>query len=140
MALTTDQKTDMQADLAIGAAQDVFTDDELERLFTRADSNYNLAVYYGFRQLMADAAKFHDYTLANASVKRDQLFQHVKDMVKFWGDESRGVANQVAIVGGLKVPPVRSEMPDGLRRDLRTNRYEPGRSNRRSRYEVNRGL
>lgn len=142
MALTTDQKTDMQADLAIGAAQDVFTDVELERLFARASNDYNLGVYLAWRQLMADAAKFHDYTIANASVKRSQLFDHVKRMVDFWEDEARGTANQVMIVGALRVPPSRPDMPDDLRLDTRTDRYEPSASsrNRRSRYEVNRGL
>ena len=142
MALTTAQRTDIQADLAIGAAEDVFTNDELDRLYERASSAYNLAVYYGYRQLLADAAKFHDYTVANSSVKRSQLYDHIKKMVDFWEGESQGKANQVMIVGGLKIPTQRPDMPDDMRRDTRTNRYVTGStsSNRRSIFDVNRGL
>lgn len=140
MALTVTLRTDMQADLAIGAAEDIFTNDELDRLYERAADSYNLAVYYGFRQLLADANKFHDYQLANATVKRSQMRDHLKDMVEFWEKESQGKANQVMIVGGLKVPTQRPEMPIDLRRDTRTNRYvADGQENRRSQYEVNRG-
>lgn len=131
----------MQADLAVGAAQDIFTDDELDRLYERAASDYNLAVYYGFRQLLADANKFHDYQLANATIKRSQMRAHLKDMVDFWSEEARTTANQMLIVGGLKVPTQRPDMPIDLRRDTRTNRYVAGSSStRRSQYEVNRGL
>jgi hypothetical protein len=142
MALSTTQRADMQADLAIGSAEDVFTNTELDRLYERASNDYNLGVYLAWRQLMADAAKFHDYTIANASVKRSQLYDHIKKMVDFWQDEARGTANQVMIVGGLRIPPSRPDMPDDMRLDTRTDRYEPSANsrNRRSRYEVNRGL
>lgn len=142
MALSATQRLDIQADLAIGAAEDVFTNDELDRLYARASNDYNLTVYYGYRQLLADANKFHDYTLANASVKRSQMRAHLRDMVNFWAEESRGTANQVRIVGGLRIPPQRSDYPDDMRRDLDTDRYrtDSNQTNRRSRYEVNRGL
>ena len=142
MALTATQRLDMQGDLAIGAAEDVFTNDELDRLYERAGNAYNLAVYYACRQLMMDAAKFYDYTIANASVKRSQLLKQLKDMTEFWQGEAQGKANQVMIVGGLRIPPQRSDYPDGMRRDLDTDRYrtEVSSRNKRSRYEVNRGL
>lgn len=127
MALSADQLTDMQGDLGIDATESVFTDVELNRLYTRADSDYGLAVYYGYRQLLADANKFHDYSLANTSVKRSQMRTHLADMVDFWKNEAKTSANQVRIVGGLKVPPRRPDLPNNL-------------SVRRSRYEVNRGL
>lgn len=127
MALSDDQKIDMQGDLGIDTTESVFTNVELDRLFTRAESDYGLAVYYAYRQLLADANKFHDYSLANTSVKRSQMRAHVRDMVDFWKNEAKTSANQVLIVGGLKIPPRRPDLPNGLMR-------------RRSRYEVNRGL
>ena len=127
MALSGDQLTDMQGDLGIAETESVFTDAELNRLFERASSDYGLAVYYAYRQLLADANKFHDYTLANTSVKRSQMRAHVRDMVDFWQNEAKTTANQVRIVGGLKIPPRRPDLPNSLTR-------------RRSRYEVNRGL
>ena len=127
MALSADQLTDMQGDLGIDATESVFTDDELDRLYERASSDYGVAVYYGYRQLLADANKFHDYSLANTSVKRSQMRDHLSAMVDFWKNEAKTSANQVRIVGGLKVPPRRRDMPNSL-------------TVRRSRYEVNRGL
>jgi len=127
MALSSDQLTDMQGDLGIDDTESVFTDVELNRLFARADSDYGLAVYYGYRQLLADANKFHDYSLANTSVKRSQMRDHLADMVDFWKNEAKTTANQVRIVGGLKTPPRRPDLPNNLNK-------------RRSRYVVNRGL
>lgn len=127
MALSADQITDMQGDLGVDNTESVFTDTELDRLYERSSSDYGLAVYYGYRQLLADANKFHDYSLANTSVKRSQMRTHLADMVDFWKNEAKTSANQVRIVGGLKVPPRRPDLPNNL-------------SVRRSRYEVNRGL
>lgn len=103
--LTNDQRTDMQGDLGIGADESVFTDDELNRLYTRADSDYATAVYYAWRQIWANTAKFHDYTEAQTQVKKSQIHDHVKDMLAFWKDESRVAGNQVRIVGMNRVPP-----------------------------------
>lgn len=111
MALTTEQRTDMQADLGITADEAVFTNDELDRLFTRAGDNYNTAVYLGWRQLMADAAKLYKYTVAQTSVSKDQVFDHVKEMVAFWAEESRTNSNQIAIVGMNPIPTQWKDQP-----------------------------
>jgi len=104
MALTTDQLSDLQLDLGLTSDGSVFTDDELNRLFTRAGEDYNTTVYLGWRALMADAAKLYKYTVAQTSVSKDQVFDHVKDMVAFWQTESRDDGNQVAIVGMNPIP------------------------------------
>lgn len=125
--LTSTQRTDMQADLAIGAAEDVFTNDELDRLYTRASSDYNTAVYLAWRQLLADTTKFHNYTAGNTRMEREAIFQHVKEMVKFWSDESRATTNQMVVAGLLDIPTRHKEKPG-----------EP--KDKRSIYELNRGL
>lgn len=90
MALTSEQLADMQADLGIGADEKVFTDAELNRLFARSSSDFNLAVAIGFRQLMADTAKFNDYTAGQSSEKKSQVFDHVKAMYELWLREAGG--------------------------------------------------
>lgn len=124
MALTADQLADMQADLAIGADESVFTDEELERLFERADSDYSLAVYYGWRQILSNAAAWVDYKVAQTSVSRSQAFAHIKDMVIFWGNESRSTANQVRIMGAVPVPTVHKPEPAG---EMRHGYFRRGR-------------
>jgi len=112
MALTSTQRTDIQGDLGIGSDEAVFTNDELDRLYARADSDYNGAVYLGWRQLMADAAKFNNYTAGQTREEKSQVFDHIKDMVSFWKDEARVATNQVQIVGLLEVPPRNKDAPD----------------------------
>jgi hypothetical protein len=85
MALTAQQILDMQADLAIGADESVFTDAELEALYTRAGDDYNTAVYYAWRQILAGSAAWVDYAVAQTKVSRSQAFDHIKAMVTFWG-------------------------------------------------------
>jgi len=104
-SLSSDQLTDLQADIGITTDESVFTDAELNRLYTRADSDYNTAVYLALRQLMANAVKFHDYTAGQTSVKKSQIFDHLKEQVDFWQKESRTTANQVRIVGSNRIPP-----------------------------------
>lgn len=92
MALTADQLADFQGDLGITDDESVFTDVELDRLYTRSESSYELAVALGFRQLLADAAKFNDYTAGESSEKKAQVFEHLKDLHKMWG-QAAGVVD-----------------------------------------------
>lgn len=110
--LTAEQKLDFRAD--IGDDGTVFTDPELDRLYTRAGADYNTAVYLAWRQLLADANKFFDYTAGQTSVKKAQVRQHIKDMVEFWKGEATTSANQVRILGIRSVPPRWKDAPADL--------------------------
>lgn len=103
-ALTAEQLADMQADLAIGSDQSVFTDAELQRLYDRASSDYNLAVYYGWRQIAADASRWVNYRVAQTQVDRGAAFDHIKAMVAFWGNESKAADDQLLSAGIGPVP------------------------------------
>lgn len=120
--LTAAQLADMQADLGIDATEAVFTDEELQRLYDRAADDYALAVYYGWRQLLGASAKYIDYKVAQTSISRSQAFQHIKDMVTFWGDESRSTANQVRIMGAVSTPTTHKPKPGDT--------YDTGKRNR----------
>lgn len=112
MALSEDQKRDMQADLGIDHTEAVFIDFELDRLYERAGSDYNTAVYLGWRQIMADTAKFFSYSTWQTRVDKDKVFDHVEKMVKFWQTESKTNANQLRIVGMTTIPPVLKDVPE----------------------------
>jgi hypothetical protein len=101
----------MQGDLGISDDQTVFTDEELQRLYERASESYPTAVYYAFRQLLADAAKLHDYSLVQTKLSKKQVFDHIKAMVEFWQSEARSAGNQVAIVGIRQIPPRWKDAP-----------------------------
>jgi hypothetical protein len=122
MALTAEQTIDMLADLAAGALDDVFSQLELDRFYTRAGEDYNLAVYYGWRQILADSAKWVNYRVAQTQVDRGQAFDHILKMVALWADESRTNANQVKVVGIRPVPTKWKEQPDDEYR-YRGDRY-----------------
>lgn len=77
MALSSDQLSDIQADLGISDDEAVFTDAELNRLYARADSDYDTAVVYALDQLLIDAAKFNDYTAGASSESKGQVFDHL---------------------------------------------------------------
>lgn len=112
MALTADQLADLQGDLGISTDQAVFTDAELNRLFTRAEEDYNTAVYLAYRQLLADATKLFNYTSGQTRIEREKMFDHVKAMVDFWKAEARTNANQLAILGLNEIPPKWKDQPD----------------------------
>lgn len=124
MALSSDQLADMQGDLGITDDETVFTDEELERLFTRAQEIYPLAVYFGFRQLMAQANKLRDYAQAMTKESLSQVRRQLYESMVLWKEEARIASNQLRIVGGLSVPPRvkdepttdlgRSNVPDAL--------------------------
>ena len=118
MALTAAQRADMQADLGICSDEAVFTDEELDRLYARADSDYNGAVYLAWRQLMADAAKFNDYTAGQTSERKSQVYDHIKDMVAFWKGESTTGTNQMRILGLNEIPPRWKDAPSEQNRRL----------------------
>jgi hypothetical protein len=101
----------MQGDLGITADESVFTNDELDRLYARADNDYNSAVYLAWRQLQANAAKFNDYTAGETQEKKSQIYDHIKDMVEFWKDEARVATNQVRSISLLEVPPRWKDAP-----------------------------
>lgn len=125
MALDANQLADLQGDLGITDDQSVFTDAELNRLYDRAGSDYNTAVYMGYRQLMADASKFFTYSAGQTRVEKAALFDHVKAMVEFWKAESRTAANQVRIIGLNEVPPRWKDEPMDSDR-VRLNRRSLG--------------
>lgn len=110
MALTAEQLADFQSDLGIGSDGTVFTDAELQRLYTRADEVYETAVYLAWRQIMAQATAYIDYKVAQTEEKRSQVWEHIKAMVAHWSEESDAASgSQGALLLGLNVIPTRTK-------------------------------
>jgi len=102
--------------LGIGTDEAVFTDAELERLFTRAGEVYPTAVYMAWRQLLAASAKYIDYRVAQTEMKRSQAYAHIKEMVAHWQAESDAEAGVTgALFVGLNgIPTKQKEEPAEL--------------------------
>lgn len=110
MALSVEQLADMQSDLGIGGDEAIFTDAELERLYERAGEIYATAVYYGWRQLAAQAGKYIDYRVAQTEEKRSQVRLHIAEMLKHWQAESNAASGASgALFLGLNVIPTRTK-------------------------------
>lgn len=110
--LTAAQITDMQGDLAIGNDESVFTDDELQRLFVRSGEDYNLAVYYAFRQILASkVTSWVDYHVALTKISRSKAFDNLKALLALWQDLATTGANQVLIIGANPVPTIHKPRP-----------------------------
>lgn len=124
MALTPDQLTDLQADLSIDATESVFSNAELERLFVRAGEDYDRTLVLAWRQLLASAARFNDYTAGQTSEKKSQVRDHIKDTLEYYEDRVQRSGNQVAIVGMRRVPPVVKDIPSGEQQpDVKNRRH-----------------
>jgi hypothetical protein len=115
--LSADQLADMQGDIGIGDDEAVFTDAELNRLYARAGESYALAVFYGYRQLLAQANKFYSYTSGLTSEKKKEIRDNIKDSMEFWKEEAQEEAqaatSQVKMVGMRRVPPSLRDEPHG---------------------------
>lgn len=82
MALTSDQLSDLQKDIGITTDQSVFTDAELNRLYTRASDDYDAAVVLAIRQLLMQSARFFNYTVGQTRYERKQVFDNLRSILK----------------------------------------------------------
>jgi hypothetical protein len=122
--LTAEQRADLQADIGITDDESVFTDDELDRLYTRAGEDYNLTVVYALRQLLVSAARLTDYTAGQTSEKLSQIREGLKASLDYYEKQVVGAGNQVLIRAMRAVPPVYKEVPENHEHpDETNNRY-----------------
>ena len=108
--LDADQLKDIRTD--VGDDGTVFTDAELHRFYTRADSDYNKAVVLAFRALKANAAKLNDYRLAQSMESKSQVYDHIDGLLKDWVALAEN-KTQISIVGLRNVPTRDKDTPDG---------------------------
>ncbi len=109
MALTAEQLSDFRAD--IGDDGSVFTEDELNRLYERASSDYDQAIVLALRQLLASAAKLHDYQIAHAMERKSQV-DHLQKLLAYPETTLGTAAQQVRITAFRAVPPRDKDTPN----------------------------
>lgn len=120
MTPTTQQIADLRADIG-DETETAFTDDEITRIWARvaaadnATDQHEAALALMARQLMANAAKFADYTAGDTSEKRQQIFQNLEKLYKMYKPALNAVLNTNRQVARLTIRP-----------KPRQNRQEPG--------------
>lgn len=84
MSITAQQLSDLQADAGLDDSESVFTDAELSRIWDRVSGASNETLQHEaalaliFRQLLADATKFHDWKAGASEEKLSQIYDHLK--------------------------------------------------------------
>jgi|GEM_PF-2140718 len=99
------------------SAGTVWTEEELNAIYTEAGSDLNEAIAICYEELMANAVKFADYTQNESSEKRSQIFSNLGKMATYY----RGLSSQsqvsARIVGMKQRPPHNKRKPgDSYRR------------------------
>lgn len=96
--LTIQQMADLRADL--GDSNVAFDDPELQRLWDRTSSatsdytRYRATLGLAWQQIMAGAAKYHDYEAGAVKEKLSQIFQHAKQMVAVYESDIEAAFSQ----------------------------------------------
>lgn len=92
--LTAQQRTDLQNDLGITNNQLVFTDAELDRNYTRQNSDYDKTLLLCWRQLYAQAVRLFKYTTGNTSEERQQIKSNIREQIDY-------LENRLGDAGGI---------------------------------------
>lgn len=92
--LTATQITDLRGDLGIPVGA-VFTDAQLQRFYDRANSDYDSALVYAWRNILASATVLHDYTAAQSGESLSQVFANV--------EKALARAEKISGLGGAKI-------------------------------------
>ena len=107
----------------IGDKNSAFADADIDRLETRAIARYGAdGAYEGARvlavqQLLANSAKFADYTANESQEKKSQIFKQLKDLLTIYKNDLDDVLENAAgssvRMGRSSIkPPRRKEYPD----------------------------
>lgn len=121
--LTDNDRRSLQRKLGITDNEAVFTDADLDRIYTEANGVLAAAVVVGIEELLGNAVKFSDYTSGLSSEKKSQVTDHLFSLLSHY--EGKVVkANQVKILGSRVVPPRSKDAPfnNANRRSTRLSR------------------
>lgn len=108
--LSDSDRRSLQRKLGIGDDEAVFTDDDLDRLYTEANEDFALAVVGGIEELLGNAVKFSDYTSGLSQEKKSQVTDHLFTLLGHWEGKVTK-SNQVKILGMRSVPPRDKDRP-----------------------------
>ncbi len=112
LVLSSDQLADMQMDLDIGDNQLVFTDDELNRFYTRASGVFYKAEVLAVRVLLASNSKFVSYTEGQTQEDRSDRFKQVQAFLTYLETVVlQGTTGQYRMIHIRSVPTVCRDRP-----------------------------
>lgn len=94
--LSSSQIEDFRAD--IGDENNAFAIEELQRLYTRANGNYDAAVVLAIEQLLAGSAKFNDYTEGQSKEEISQIFEHLQSLLAVKLERLSGTKSKLRFV------------------------------------------
>lgn len=114
MPLTSDQLTILQGLIGITDDETVFTDDNLDLLFTEASENLYGTAVLAISMIIVNAAKRNAYTLGQTSEQAQQVVDNLEKVLKRYQKlADAGVTPSSAqIVGMRSVPPPYYTLPD----------------------------
>jgi hypothetical protein len=75
--LTAAQLNDFRNDIGDTGTPPAFEDDDLHRLFTRTEGDYDNAVLLAYDQLIGTAWRFNNYTQNNTQEQKKQVFDNL---------------------------------------------------------------
>lgn len=99
----------LRSDLDDLGGDPVFSEDELDALYTSANEVYAQTVVLAINRLLMNAAKLEDYTKAHEQLKGQDVFNRLKDLQALWLDEAKRTETQLAIAG-LQTTPRRDRI------------------------------
>lgn len=111
-AITAADRDYIRRKIGDGAVTPLFSDDDLDTIWEDAGESRAQAVLECLQELMANAAKFNDYTIGQTSEKKQQIFENLRMMVDYWREQVQG-GQQFRIVGLAPVPVRDRDMPYG---------------------------
>lgn len=89
-----------------------FTDPEIQDIWDEADGSMLRAQLICWEELMADAAKFTAYTQNQTSEQKNQIFDHIAEvLVPYFQTKVARSKSSVRILGIKVRPPRRTERP-----------------------------
>jgi hypothetical protein len=115
MALSEHQLARLRRKVGDTGATPAFTDDELQDLYTEAGEDWDTTVLYAYDELLAQAAKFNDYSAGESDEKRSQVFANLTKLRDRWAARVASgakAANQVRIVGTRTAPRRKKDVPN----------------------------
>jgi hypothetical protein len=82
--LTATELARLRRKIGDNSTPPVFTDGELQDIWAEAGANWNKAVLTCYEELLADSYKLTSYTQNQTQERKDQVFDHLKQMRALW--------------------------------------------------------
>jgi hypothetical protein len=82
--LDSSTRADLQGDLGIGTDEEVFTDAELDRHYTRTEADYEQTVALALRQLVQRGRKFEAFTAGLSTEEAEAVHRALEAQLQRW--------------------------------------------------------